>query len=215
MLLRELKEHALRGHYFLKDYPTVFYYLFRYHNILNLDKQSTTQKFCKSIQKTRVWQPHVPYLNRYISSTSENELHEYYLQLFKVMNEVNLKAKEREEKKISNQIEQALIGDFDGFYSSVIQEFQSHKGMTITLRGSRPKIFFQAFKKASNRQKKEMISIIRILFEPYFGDKEEERDYLQELHTLNNIFQNNAKNISGALHEELQEYLEEFIQKRS
>jgi len=215
-LVRALKDHALKGHFLIRDYLAVFYYIFRFGNVLALDKEEMVEKFSRSIQKTSSWQAYEPMLDRYFSSNPENEFHQEYMKLYKVMKEVNLTAKRREKANQCHQVEQQLMKDFDDLYKAIIAEYQAQNGMTITLCNTRANIFFRVFKNAANKQKNEMIGVIRILFEHYFGEMIDEIQYLHDLYKLNNahLTKNPPKNISGELHRQLHGYLIEFLEKR-
>lgn len=215
-LVRELKDYALKGFFFTRDYITVFYYIFRFGNVLRLNKQLFVKNLCKAILKTVSWQAYEPMLHYHFSNPPEGEFYNEYDKIYEATKEVNIRAKQLEIRTATNVIEQKLKHNFDELYKTILGDYQAQKRPTISLCGTRAQVFFQAFKKASNKQKNEMNWIIRILFEHFYGELEDEKMFLDELNRLNNdyVARYKPKNISGNLHSELSEHLEEYITMR-
>lgn len=210
---RKLRDYAISGQFFLQDYPTIFYFIIRHGNVLNINYQTLLNKFKKAIRKTIVFHKYTPGLNRYMTVGKDHEYYEYYSQLYPIMTEVNLLAKTVSERKLDIQIENDLQKDYQKLHTWMVQEYQN-PSLNASLSGIRPKIFFNTFLKASNSQKVQMNLLIMITYSPVLYDAvKSDFDFLSNLLKLVTAYldKKSVKNISGNLILELQENLKKTL----
>ncbi|RYX86997.1 hypothetical protein EON73_02305 [bacterium] len=205
-LTRKLKDHALKGEYLIQDYITVFYFIARNDNVLNLDLQKLINSLIKAIKKLKTVHVYSPVLARYAQVPDDNPFYKYSVQLRQIILEINEKVKVDLEKHTDSIIEQELEKNYLALHESMIKDIQKPLTRT-TLSGIKPLRFYQIFKKADNAKRSQMLLLFRIIYHTSTGNNtKQDLKFMTELEKIVNsrINKVKSKNVSGSLFMELQ-----------
>lgn len=217
-LTRQLRQFAKEGAFQLQDYLTVFYYIARQNDyILKLNLQKLTEDLKRAIIKLKKQHVYYPALEAHCRLDIENPLNQYYSQLFSSMKKVNDFALSQQNYQLDRILENKLKHNYDQAHSQLIAD--TNKPFTrATLSGISPTIAYRIFKTASNKKKKDMLMLIRILYSrPGINFEEQDFKFLKGLFSL--ILHNEEKsplhNLSGCLILELKKLIQETINMRA
>ena len=212
-LLRQLRAFASKGEYAVLEYITVFFFIMRHGNVLNLNPQNLTDKFIRIMRKVQGKHTYTASLHQYYKPSPEGEFYDYSMQLFKVIEEINKNALIREEKKYDKEVEEGLQNNFKALFDKMIRD-QRESFTRATLSGIRPLKLYQIFKKADNKKKSDIIMLLRIVYDAQSGNSTmQDFEFLTALEEIlkANVSKVKQKNVSAAL---FGEFLNEVVSKR-
>jgi len=213
--IRKLKTYAFEGKFLYRDYLTVFYYILRDGNVLNLDQDKLCRDFIRSLKKHAPNHCYDSTLERYINPEESSPFFPYYQQLRSVILKINKERHKEDLKQRGLEIEKQLVKDFDELHQSILAEIR--KPFTqFTLSMTRPIKLLRAFIKASNPQKAKIIDIYRMTYNGNLANfGQEDLIYSKELLKLlqGYLKKKPAKNASGLLLLELQEEIGRHIKQ--
>lgn len=214
---RKLKFFALSGAFDIKDYISVFYFINRNGNILNINPQKLTKKFIGVIRKKGATHVYDILIDKYTVTPEDSPYYICYQQISKVILEVNEQARKRSIQFIDKDIETTLSKNFEKLYDRMIKDIQTpYKRATFS--GINPTKFFQIFDKAENSTKAKILNLFRVIYAPSAGNSEKE-DY-EFLNNLDEVFDSKLskrklKNVSGSLMEALQGEVKRCLKSRA
>lgn len=153
-------------------------------------------KLVKVIQNQAKTHVYHPMLRQITAVSKDSEFYELYLPMREAILAVNKKALENSEFDAARVIEQMLANDYDRLHKDLIETLNT-PGKRSSLAGVSPKKFLSVFKKASNKQKSQMILLIRILYHQNYGNYlPEDREFVTGLKDLSDTYINNT-NLNG------------------
>ncbi|QPH38892.1 P-loop NTPase fold protein [Pedobacter endophyticus] len=213
--VRKMWKYALSGDYLNRDFTTVFYFIIRDGNILNLNIEKLASRFEKVLISNKNRQAYDPMLKRHLSYASEGEYAEPSNKIRKKAIEVNDQTLSKFQKITNKQIELDFVKDFDRFYGSMIEKIQQPFDVA-SLSAIRPNVFFNEFKKSENKKKHKILLLFSTLYLHQHINLEK-KDYQFSL-ALDGIIKtyvdkNKQKNVSGALVLQLQESVKDHLNK--
>lgn len=206
-LTRELKASAFNGEYLIQDYLTIFYYIAREGNVLNLNLQKLTDNLIRIIRKLGKTHVYSSLIETYNRSSEDSPFEEYYSRIRKVITDVNLNAKSRSEKQADKSIEYELENNYQILHKRLIEDTQK-PFIRATLSGIKPVKFYRVFKKADNFKKSQMLLLFSIVFNHISSNNsKQDFEFTKELKKIVDNYTNKTliKNVSGRLFLELQD----------
>lgn len=208
--IRKMRTYALAGQYLARDYQSVFYFILRDGNLLNLNPEKLCKSFEAILKKTGTKQPYDPLMQRYLSYSGEGEYAEKYSRLKRIALDLNKRAGELENRQIDLKWQYELKHDYEKLHHFLLSEINKPYGRA-TLSGVSPRIFFSVFKTANNLQKQRMITLYHVLYNNHRGNTEKE-DYdfavALEKYIIQHLSKHPAKNASGNLILQLKNQIE-------
>ena len=204
--VRQLKNYALNGEYSLHNYLTIFYYIQRHGNVLNIDPQSLVNQLLKVIKKIKNNHVYSPMFEHHVQVEKDNPFYKYYSQLAPAMIATNQESYMLQVKNSDISIEKRLESDYISLHQQMIEDIQ--KPFTrVTLSGIKPANFLRIFKKANNEKRSKILVLIHIIYSTNNGNTTKLGfDFFAGLEEAiaKSIKNSKSKNISGNLLSELQ-----------
>jgi len=213
--VKKIRGFALQGEFLYRDYLTVFYFIMRDGNVLNLNEEKFCGDILKILKNKAKNHEYDVHINRYLNPEEESPFYESYIRLKNTIVEINNNNYNQGLIENGLYVEKRLNSDVDGFLKEVIGDLSiPYKKSNISM--VRPMKFIRAFQKASNSEKLKFIDLYRIVFNGNKGNYDSQ-DIKFSKKLLEFIEANLAKraprNASGTLLKHLQEEVKAHIKQ--
>ncbi|WP_316738524.1 P-loop NTPase fold protein [Pedobacter aquatilis] len=211
--IKQLRSFALRGQFLYRDYLTVFYYILRDGNILNLSEEKLCRDFIRVLKTHAANHQYDSILDRYLNPEKESPFYEFYQKLKTTILEINKNRLNKDFAQMGLSLEKKLMVDFEGLVQEIMLEIKKPFNK-ITLSAVRPAIFFRIFKSSDNKRKMEIINLYTIICNGNLSNfTSKDRLFSKALLDLikKHVLKNPPKNASGTLMKQLQEEVAKHI----
>ncbi|MBO9672573.1 MAG: hypothetical protein J7577_03965 [Sphingobacteriaceae bacterium] len=210
--------HFLRaGNFHLRDFITIFYFLTRFGNPLELDPEDLKEEMISILKSNATRYNYQPMLHQYTKLDDNLSDYKYYAALRNVMIEINDQNAENDQKLADENIADLLQNNFEDCFSYFTSDTEPSLAKK-SLSAVSPEIFYDVFLKQTNTNKLNMSILLGIVFGAGKGnDEPKDLKFLKDLKILveNHIASNKPKNVSGNLFSELLRYVTKAIERIS
>lgn len=214
---RKMKDYAIEGNYDIWEYDSIFFRIFRFGNVLNLNPNKIASDFVKAIEKKRTSNKYNISSPQYYKKLVEGEYMEQHNLIREAAIKINDESKKIQNRLIVKTIENDLKNDFFRLFERMMNSMKESFDRP-TMDGVNPNLFYKVYINAPNKQREKMAMLIQILYKStYENNTYEDFEFLWNLEKLiyRRLVNKPIKNISGELIIKFHKILLESIKNRA
>lgn len=167
-LTREVLNYCEQGKYGIQEYTTVFYFITRFDNPLNLNLEKLEKRVIKGLYKGVPNYTYTPSLDFYLRVNEENPNKENLLKIREVALKINERLIKNENDQKYKEIEDLYSQDFEKFYITLIDKTNEYRYLPI-FENFNLRNFYSFFINSNGKIKWQMIKIFEKRYPEYPG----------------------------------------------
>jgi len=180
-LTKEVLNLADNGAYKLDHYLNIFFYVVRFGNPLNYDKDKLTKRILRGIKKAKSHSTYNHNLRLELDLETNPEYKFQLLQIRDAIKDANDELHYEILKKDYKRLEEKCHNDFEEFYSEVMVGNTLYRS-TPFLQYFNSKKFYQLFMKSNNYLRMRMVNFLKDRFDRYLDQLDDEYEFINYLH---------------------------------